>query len=341
MFYKILRNCLFCLPGEVSHKLSLTVLNLIFKNKKILNHFLSKAPVCQVVKSGITFKNPVGLAGGFDKNGEYIDTFFALGFGFVEVGTVTPVAQLGNKKPRLFRLTKYKALINRMGFNNKGVDYLVGQLKKRKVPGVVGVNVGKNKLTPMNQAVNDYIQAVEKVYLYADYITINISSPNTPGLRQLQSFESLTPLLSGVSAVRAQLEAEHDKRVPIFIKITVDLADDDVCALYGLVVSYDFNGIITSNTTLSRAGVESHKKSQCAGGLSGEPLCNSANLQMKLLNSVRKNDNLTFIGSGGIVKAKDAIERRHAGADLVQLYTGLVYTGPGLIHDIVALWKDE
>ncbi len=338
MFYKVAVYLLFCLPAEFSHKLVLSSLKFFFKSDRLLNYFLAKAPQYEINKAGITFKNPVGLAGGFDKNGDYIDALLALGFGFIEVGTVTPLAQVGNKKPRLFRLIKHKALINRMGFNNKGVDYLVEQLKKRRAPGIVGVNVGKNKLTPIENAVDDYLLSVDKVYAYADYITINISSPNTPGLRKLQSFDALKILLNGLSCQRALLEEKYKNRIPFFIKITVDLTDDEVYSLVSLVTEYGFDGIISTNTSIKREDVSQHRNSHQPGGLSGAPLTAAANRQMQLLNNIDGAKDITLIASGGVNSPADAQARQLCGADLIQVYTGFIYSGPALIRQVVRQW---
>jgi dihydroorotate dehydrogenase len=338
MLYKLLLRFLFLLPAEFSHKFVLSVLKVFFKSDRVLHYFLTRAPKHEIIRAGIAFKNPVGLAGGFDKNGDYIDALFALGFGFVEVGTVTPVAQKGNKKPRLFRLRKHKALINRMGFNNKGVDYLVEQLKHRRAPGVVGVNIGKNKSTLVENAADDYLFSLEKIYAYADYITINISSPNTPGLRKLQSVDLLESLLGKLSSKRDELLIAQGKKVPVFIKITVDLEDNDMCMLARLVAVYGFAGIISTNTTTSRDGVGGHVNADQPGGLSGLPLTSLANRQMQRLNDVRVDD-MILIGSGGVITAHDALARVSSGADLIQLYTGFIYSGPTLIRQIVEAWS--
>jgi dihydroorotate dehydrogenase len=333
--YKFFRSILFWLPAEFSHLLSLTLLKWFYKMPCQLNRALKKAPHKPVKVAGLVFKNPVGLAGGFDKNGDYIEALFALGFGFIELGTVTPLPQKGNSKPRLFRLVKQSALINRMGFNNKGVDYLVSRLQKLKHRcGVIGVNIGKNKSTLMENSASDYIICMNKVYPYADYITINISSPNTPGLRSLQLGDALSDLLSELDQARQKLIQSFNKRIPLFLKITVDLNDEDLIGIVSLIQQYHLDGIITSNTTLQRDAVATSRYAKQAGGLSGQPLSSRAERHMALLNDKTGVD-VALIGVGGIMSSNEAIGRFSAGADLIQLYTGLIYSGPQLIRDIL------
>lgn len=287
-----------------------------------------------VTLAGLPLPNPIGLAGGFDKNAEYIDHLFALGFGFIEVGTVTPRPQAGNPKPRLFRLPKARALINRMGFNNNGLDCLIENLKNRKVPGVVGVNIGKNKDTPLADAHIDYGLCMDAVYEFADYITVNISSPNTPGLRELHGEKYLDHLLCFLNEKRVKLEQQFHKRLPLLVKISVDIPNEELPAIVKSVMDSQFDGIITSNTTIEKQSVVPLKSSNEQGGLSGAPLTTRAQQQLMLLRKLTGTA-LALVGVGGIVNPHNAIDRLESGANALQIYTGLIYQGPGVVKEIL------
>jgi dihydroorotate dehydrogenase len=334
MFYSAIRKVLFKIDPETIHELTIkgfkatgaTPLNLLYKQKT------ENKPI-EVM--GITFPNPVGLAAGLDKNGECIDAFAAMGFGFVEVGTVTPRPQPGNEKPRIFRIPAANAVINRMGFNNKGVDYLVDQVRKANFNGVLGINIGKNKDTPEDNAKDDYIHCMRKVYNFATYITINISSPNTPGLRSLQYGEALNDLLSALKAEQKNLAKQHAKYVPIAVKIAPDLTEPEIESIAECLINNEIDGVIATNTTLSREGVEGLEHGNEQGGLSGAPVKDKSTLVIKLLAKALDNK-LPIIGVGGIASGSDAQEKMAAGAKLVQVYTGFIYQGPGLIKEIVS-----
>ncbi|MCL4106904.1 UNVERIFIED_CONTAM: hypothetical protein GTU68_004045 [Idotea baltica] len=273
---------------------------------------------------GLTFKNPVGLAAGLDKNGECIDAFGAMGFGFVEVGTVTPRPQAGNDKPRLFRLVEAEGIINRMGFNNLGVDNLIENVKKSNYDGILGINIGKNKDTPIEKGAEDYIICMEKVYQYAGYIAVNISSPNTPGLRSLQY----------VKTKQSELEAKHGKYVPLALKIAPDLSDDEISQICESLIKNKIDGVIATNTTLDRSIVEGMKHCDEAGGLSGRPVQSRSTEVVRKLHQ-ELGDQLPIIGVGGVDSYVAAKEKMMAGAKLVQVYSGFIYKGPGLVSDIV------
>ncbi len=282
---------------------------------------------------GLEFPNPVGLAAGMDKNGDCIEGMAALGFGFLEFGTVTPRPQSGNPKPRMFRLVGQQAVINRLGFNNKGVDYLIERVKARHTRIPLGINIGKNLDTPVESALVDYRIGLRKVYPYADYITVNISSPNTPGLRKLQTAEYLSELLNGLEIERRKLEQEQGKRVPMAVKIAPDLEQEDIGPLVDLLVKHRADGVIASNTTLSRAGVENSQHAAEAGGLSGKPLFERSTETVARL-AVALQGQMPIIACGGIFSAGDAKAKLEAGASLVQVYTGFIYRGPRLVKEI-------
>ena len=333
MFYSAIRKVFFKFDAETIHEMTIKAL-------KSTGTTPLKALYCQNVPSkpvtvmGIDFPNPIGLAAGLDKNGECIPAFGAMGFGFVEVGTVTPRPQPGNEKPRIFRLPEANAVINRMGFNNKGVDYLVDQVRKAQFKGVLGINIGKNKETPEDNAKDDYIHCMQKVYNFASYITINISSPNTPGLRSLQYGDALNELLSSLKAEQAILAEKHGKYVPIAVKIAPDLTEPEVESIAECLISNNIDGVIATNTTLSREGVEGLEYGEEMGGLSGTPVKEKSTLVIKLLAKALDNK-LPIIGVGGISNGADAKEKIDAGAKLVQVYTGFIYQGPDLIKDVV------
>ena len=332
--YNLARSLLFKLDPEVSHDLSLDLL--AASGRLGVSKLLKGLPSAQPVEvMGLRFPNAVGLAAGLDKNADAFETLGALGFGFVEVGTVTPKGQAGNPKPRLFRLPEHEAIINRMGFNNKGVDHLVSRIKSRRYPGILGVNIGKNLSTSVEDAAADYLACLTQVIPYADYITANISSPNTPGLRSLQFGESLAQLISPLCEAIDRYEAEHGKRVPLAVKIAPDMSDDEIKMVADTLVEQGVDGIIATNTTLSRDAVAGHIHGQEMGGLSGAPVKDAATHVVRVLAEHLK-DQLPIIGVGGISNGADAVEKLQAGARLVQIYSGFIYKGPELVTEAVA-----
>ena len=331
--YNLARQLLFKLSPETSHDLSL---DLIGAGGRLgLNGLLSKAPVrLPVTVMGLQFDNPVGLAAGLDKNGGAIDGLSQLGFGFVEIGTVTPRAQPGNPKPRIFRLPEAEAIINRMGFNNLGVDNLVSRVKAAKYRGVLGINIGKNLTTPVEQAVDDYLICLNKVYAHASYITVNISSPNTAGLRSLQFGDSLKQLLETLAERRVVLARETGRQVPLAIKIAPDMSDDETALVAQTLLQTGMDGVIATNTTLSRVGVEGLVHGDEAGGLSGAPVREQSTHIVRVLAS-ELGGKLPIIAAGGITEGRHAAEKMAAGASLVQIYSGFIYKGPALIRESV------
>jgi dihydroorotate dehydrogenase len=287
---------------------------------------------------GLDFPHPVGLAAGLDKDGECINAWEALGFGFIEVGTVTPRPQPGNPKPRMFRLPQAQALINRMGFNNRGVDSLVAQVRRARFPGVLGINIGKNADTPVERASDDYLIGLRKVYPWASYVTVNISSPNTPGLRDLQYGEALDRLLAALKEEQQRLADVHGRYVPLAIKIAPDLADADLRTVGQALLHQGMDAVIATNTTFSRAGVESLPHAQETGGLSGAPLMARSTEVVRQLAEILEG-RLPIIAVGGILSGADAAAKMAAGASLVQIYTGFIYRGPELIREAVQALK--
>ena len=283
---------------------------------------------------GLEFKNPVGLAAGLDKNAECIDAFAQMGFGFVEVGTVTPRPQAGNDKPRMFRLPQSNAIINRMGFNNKGVDNLVNNVKAAKYDGILGINIGKNKDTPNEQGKDDYIHCMRKVFEYASYITVNISSPNTPGLRDLQYGAALDDLLQSLKNEQLDLIAKHNKNVPMLVKIAPDLDPIQIEQVSESLLTNKIDGVIATNTTLERSLVQGQLYADEAGGLSGAPVRERSTHIVSELKRLTNNQ-LPIIGVGGIDDVQSAKEKMNAGADLIQVYTGFIYKGPQLVKSII------
>ncbi|MGD9424324.1 quinone-dependent dihydroorotate dehydrogenase [Pantoea sp. NSTU24] len=333
MFYPIVRPALFRLDPERAHEL--TFQQLRFMNGTPLDLFYRQnLPSRPVTCMGLTFKNALGLAAGLDKNAECIDAFAAMGFGFVEVGTVTPRAQAGNDKPRMFRLVEAGGIINRMGFNNLGVDHLVENVKKARFNGVLGINIGKNKDTPVEQGKEDYLICMEKVYAHAGYIAINISSPNTPGLRSLQYGEALDDLLAAIKQKQKALEQRHLKYVPVAVKIAPDLSEEELIQVADSLVRHQIDGVIACNTTLDRSLVSGLRHAQEEGGLSGRPVQSRSTAVIQRL-SQELHGRLPIIGVGGIDSLTAAREKIAAGATLVQIYSGFIYQGPGLIKDIV------
>ena len=329
--YSLARNALFLLPPETAHEISL---DLIGCGERLgLNQYWGRKVADNPVKvMGLNFPNPVGLAAGLDKNGDYFNGLGGLGFGFVEVGTVTPRPQPGNPKPRLFRLPEHQAIINRMGFNNLGVDHLVERVKRRRYHGVLGINIGKNFDTPVDQAVNAYLICMRQVYNHADYITVNLSSPNTPGLRELQFGESLTWLLRRLKNEQQKLADKYGEYVPLAVKVAPDLTENEVADIARILVKQNVDGVIATNTTVSRAGVENHIHAAEAGGLSGAPLAGKST-EVVAAFSRELDGALPIIGVGGICCGEDAVAKMAAGASLVQLYSGFVYRGPELIRE--------
>ncbi|HAS6053583.1 quinone-dependent dihydroorotate dehydrogenase [Vibrio vulnificus] len=333
MLYRLARAGFFQLDAEKAHDLAIQNFKR-FTGTPIDLFYRQQLPNRPVECMGLTFRNPVGLAAGLDKNGECIEAFDAMGFGFVEVGTVTPRAQSGNDKPRLFRLVGAEGIINRMGFNNLGVDNLIENVKKAKYSCVLGINIGKNKDTPIEKGVEDYLICMEKVYEYAGYIAVNISSPNTPGLRTLQYGEALDELLVELKRKQAELEEKHGKYVPLALKIAPDLTDDEIRQICQSLINNKIDGVIATNTTLDRTMVEGMKHAQEAGGLSGRPLQSRSTEVVRLLRKELQG-NIPIIGVGGVDSYVAAKEKMLAGADLVQVYSGFIYHGPGLVRDIV------
>ena len=335
--FPIIRSALFALDPETAHHASLDALRSA--------HCLGTLPL--LVKRpasdprtvmGLTFPNPVGLAAGLDKNGAYINALAALGFGFIEIGTVTPRPQPGNPKPRLFRLPEAQAIINRMGFNNNGVDALVENVKCAKFKGILGINIGKNADTPIEKAADDYLIGLRKVYTHASYIAINISSPNTKNLRQLQGSDELDALLSQLKVEQEHLADLHDKYVPLALKIAPDLDPEQIKQIATLLIRHRIDGVIATNTTLSREGVETLTHSNEAGGLSGAPVRDKSTAVIRQL-AAELHGALPIIGVGGILNGKDALEKMQAGASLVQFYSGMIYRGWDLVAECAAAIK--
>ncbi|MBF7143319.1 MULTISPECIES: quinone-dependent dihydroorotate dehydrogenase [Pseudomonas] len=331
--YDLARQLLFKLSAETSHDLSL---DLIGAGGRLgLNRRLVKAPAPLPVKVlGLEFENPVGLAAGLDKNGAAIDGFAQLGFGFVEIGTVTPRPQPGNPRPRLFRLPEATAIINRMGFNNLGVDHLVAQVKAARYTGVLGINIGKNFDTPVERAHEDYLLCLNKVHEHASYVTVNVSSPNTPGLRSLQFGDSLKTLLDALASRREALALSSGRRVPLAIKIAPDMTDEETLQVAAALRATGMDAVIATNTTLSREGVEGLQHGEEAGGLSGAPVRAKSTHTVRLLAGALKGE-VPIIAAGGITEGAHAAEKIQAGASLVQVYSGFIYRGPALIRESV------
>ena len=332
MFYPLARTALFALDPERAHDLALGSLKRLQKLR--LAGFFGSCDSAPVEVMGLQFDNPVGLAAGLDKNGEYIDALAAMGFGFIEVGTVTPRPQPGNPKPRMFRLKRYEALINRLGFNNQGLDAFLANVKCAKYKGVLGLNIGKNFDTPLENAADDYVTCLKGVYPFASYVTVNISSPNTKGLRDLQAADQLEKLLSTLKAEQVKLAKKHKKHVPLVLKIAPDLDLKSIREIAALTLETGFEGIIATNTTVSRDAVLDHPLATEAGGLSGKPLFSPSTEVLREFAKALKG-NIPIIGVGGIMSGADARAKFNAGASLVQIYTGFIYHGPDLIRDAV------
>ncbi len=331
--YPLLRPLLFSLDPELAHEVTLKLLKLSDSSglSALLYPILPEKPV-EVM--GLHFKNPVGLAAGLDKNGDYINALDALGFGFIEIGTVTPRPQPGNPKPRLFRLPEHQAIINRMGFNNTGIDHLLAQAQHSGYSGILGINIGKNFDTPIEEATEDYLMGLRKAYTSASYITINISSPNTKNLRQLQQGDEIRRLVANLKNEQLSLEQEYGFYVPLAIKIAPDLTDEEISHIASLLLDFEIDGVIATNTTISREAIAQHPLAQEAGGLSGAPVKTASTRVVKGL-AAELQDKVAIIAAGGILSADDAQEKLNAGASLVQVYSGLIYKGPQLIADII------
>ena len=332
--YGLARPFLFGLDAERAHALGLKSIELAYRSgtSPLLARKVDDLPTKAF---GLTFPNPVGLAAGMDKNGAHIDALLALGFGFVEIGTVTPRAQAGNPKPRMFRLPQHNAVINRLGFNNEGVDVLVRNVERaRRKTGLLGINIGKNKDTSNDRAASDYLYCLERVYPLADYVTVNISSPNTAGLRELQEEQALRHLIGTLRESQEELGAQHGKRVPMLVKIAPDLSDEDIDAVARVLRDLSVDGVIATNTTVSRMSVQDHRLAHETGGLSGAPLMGQSTMVLRKLRT-RLPDSIPVIGVGGILSGADAVAKMSAGASLVQTYTGLVYRGPELVRECV------
>jgi dihydroorotate dehydrogenase len=335
--YKIIRYFLFLLPPELSHVITLKTLLLIDKIGLLKPSSIESQNSFKY--KGLQFKNKIGLAAGLDKNGDYIKPLSKLGFGFIEVGTVTPKPQKGNMKPRLFRIVKSKSLINRFGFNNKGVDYAITKISALKDSDIIlGINIGKNKDTHVDKAIDDYLYCMEKVYTYVDYITINISSPNTENLRRLQSQAVFNKLILELKKTQKRLHIKNMKYTPFFIKISPDLTVEEIKDIADIVIEYDVDGVILTNTTTCRDNLPiSHKYKSQAGGLSGALLYDKSNKVLKYFSDYIKSKSkrdILLIGVGGIDSYQKANTTITNGADLIQIYSGLVYEGPSLVKTI-------
>ncbi|MFY9346866.1 MAG: quinone-dependent dihydroorotate dehydrogenase [Orrella sp.] len=334
--YPLVRRALFAMDPEAAHEATMSALQKAYDCRitRALSHQLPLAPT---VLMGLSLKNPVGLAAGLDKDGAHIDALGNLGFGFIEVGTVTPRPQPGNPKPRMFRLPESQALINRLGFNNHGLTQFlhnVARSEYRRKGGILGLNIGKNADTPIENAAEDYLIGLNGVYPHADYITINISSPNTKNLRDLQSSEALDALLGALNARRQVLAEQHKKAVPLTVKIAPDVNADQLQTIAEALTKHAIDGVIATNTTISRQGVEGQAHAQEAGGLSGTPVHEKSLLVIRQLRALL-GPTFPIIGVGGVVNGQQAAEKMQAGANAVQIYTGLIYRGPGLIPEAV------
>lgn len=333
MFYYLIRKLLFLIDPEKAHILTLKCFNIKYF-QIIRKIFIKPIPPKKIKCMGLIFKNKIGLAAGMDKNGDYIDSLSTIGFGFIEVGTVTPVAQYGNPKPRIFRISKADAIINRMGFNNLGIDYLVNNIKKSKFKGIIGVNIGKNKDTKIENAVKDYLICIEKVYLYASYIAINISSPNTMHLRKLQYGTLFENLLQTIKDKQKEMHYKYSKYVPIAIKISPDLSKKEIIKICCQLIQYKIDAVIATNTTLDHSSIYGVQKKTEKGGLSGLPLQKKSNDVISILYKNLKKK-IPIIGVGGVNSIRSAKEKIKSGANLIQIYSGLIYHGPNLIRKII------
>ncbi len=338
-WYPVVRSLLFRLDAEAAHHLTLAQLKSL-EAIGLLRHLLDERIEDPVDFMGLTLLNRVGLAAGLDKDAAHIDALGRLGFGFIEVGTVTPVAQPGNPKPRMFRLTEHEALINRLGFNNDGLDAFLRHVRARRWQGPIGLNIGKNAATAIEHADEDYLRCLDAVHPYADYVTVNISSPNTKNLRQLQSSAALQALLGRLRERCDRLNSRKGSKVPLVLKIAPDLETDEIDAIAQLLLLFSIDGVLATNTTLSREQVLHAADAPEAGGLSGAPLLAPSNQVIAKLRAAL-GPKFPIIGVGGILSANDALEKIRAGADVVQLYTGLIYRGPKLVYEAAKHLRDH
>ncbi|MFC7410144.1 quinone-dependent dihydroorotate dehydrogenase [Hydrogenophaga atypica] len=338
--YGLARPFLFGLDPEAAHEL--TMESLARTQRTPLTCLFGSSRVSDpITLAGLNFPNRVGMAAGLDKNARVIDALGAMGFGFVEVGTVTPLGQPGNPKPRMFRLPQANALINRLGFNNEGLDSFIANVQQarfRQNGGLLGLNIGKNAATPIENATDDYLTCLDGVYPHADYVTVNISSPNTKNLRALQSDEALDGLLSAVATRREQLAQQHGRRVPVFVKIAPDLDAAQIDVIAATLQRHGMDGVVATNTTLSREAVKGLPHCDEAGGLSGAPVFEASNAVIRQLRA-KLGKGFPIIGVGGILSGADAVTKIEAGADVVQIYTGLIYKGPGLVQEAASALK--
>ena len=334
--YALLRPLLFKLDAEQAHHFTLDGLARAYRLgllQKVAHH------TCPATLMGLSLPNPVGLAAGLDKNGQYIDALAALGFGFIEIGTVTPKAQAGNPKPRLFRVPEHQAVINRMGFNNQGIDAMIQNIEKSRFNGILGINIGKNATTPIENAADDYLICLEKAYAHAGYITVNISSPNTQNLRALQGSDELSALLSALKNKQAHLAAAHGRYVPLAVKIAPDLNEQQVADIAHAAMQTEIDGIIATNTTIDKSALGHHPLAGEQGGLSGAPVREASNRVLKQLLAELEG-RLPVIGVGGILSGADAAAKLHMGAAAVQVYSGLIYRGPALVKECLRACAD-
>lgn len=334
--YALLRPLLFKLDAEQAHHFTLDGLARAYRLgllQKVAHH------TCPTTLMGLSLPNPVGLAAGLDKNGQYIDALAALGFGFIEIGTVTPKAQAGNPKPRLFRVPEHQAVINRMGFNNQGIDAMIQNIEKSRFNGILGINIGKNATTPIENAADDYLLCLEKAYAHAGYITVNISSPNTQNLRALQGSDELSALLSALKNKQAHLAAAHGRYVPLAVKIAPDLNEQQVADIAHAAMQTEIDGIIATNTTIDKSALGHHPLAGEQGGLSGAPVREASNRVLKQLLAELEGK-LPVIGVGGILSGADAAAKLHMGAAAVQVYSGLIYRGPALVKECLRACAD-
>ena len=334
--YALLRPLLFKLDAEQAHHFTLDGLARAYRLgllQKVAHH------TCPTTLMGLSLPNPIGLAAGLDKNGQYIDALAALGFGFIEIGTVTPKAQAGNPKPRLFRVPEHQAVINRMGFNNDGIDAMIQNIEKSRFNGILGINIGKNATTPIENAADDYLLCLEKAYAHAGYITVNISSPNTQNLRALQGSDELSALLSALKNKQAHLAAAHGRYVPLAVKIAPDLNEQQVADIAHAAIQTEIDGIIATNTTIDKSALGHHPLAGEQGGLSGAPVREASNRVLKQLLAELEG-RLPVIGVGGILSGADAAAKLHMGAAAVQVYSGLIYRGPALVKECLRACAD-
>ena len=342
--YSLSRAILFGMQPEAAHEFTMDMLAK-GQNSPLACAWRQPRVDDPVTLAGLQFPNRVGMAAGLDKNARVIDGLGAMGFGFVEVGTVTPLAQPGNPKPRMFRIPERDALINRLGFNNEGLDAFIANVKKAQFrkqahPLLLGLNIGKNAATPIEDATSDYLQCLDAVYPHADYVTVNISSPNTKNLRALQSDDALDALLSALVTRREQLAREHGKHKPVFLKIAPDLSEEQVTVIANSLKTHGMDGVIATNTTISREAVQGLQHAEETGGLSGRPVFEASNAVIRQLRSALGSQ-FPIIGVGGILSGADAVEKIKAGADVVQIYTGLIYKGPALVPEIASAIKAQ